>query len=142
MASDLPFRVGERFSREMQLDAEAIRAFAALVGDTNPLHHDEAVAARSRFGGLIASGTHTSALMMAAVADFVTARRPSLGLETACQFRRAVKAGTRLRAEWSIVGFEPKPSLGGHVIGLEGRAVDSAGILYLTGQTKTLVLPA
>lgn len=124
----------------MQLDAAAIRAFATLVGDTNPLHHDEVVAARSRFGGLIASGTHTSALMMAAVADFVTARRPSLGLETSCQFRRAVTAGTLLVAEWTVLTIEPKPSLGGHVVALGGRAADSAGIIYLTGQAKTLVL--
>lgn len=141
-ADNLPFRVGERFSREIRFEAEMIRTFARLVGDTNPLHHDEDLAARSRFGGLIASGTHTSALIMAVVADHITSKRASLGLETACQFRRAVTAGTHLLVEWTIVSVEVKPRLDGHLLTLEGQASDSNGILYATAQAKILVLRA
>lgn len=139
---DLPVRVGERFTREIQFDADAIRSFARLVGDTNPLHHDQDFASRSRFGGLIASGTHTSALIMATVADHMTAKRSSVGLETACQFKRAVKAGTRLSVEWTVVSVEAKPHLDNHLVTLEGQAVDSAGIVYATAQAKLLILPA
>ena len=135
-----PFHVGERFSREIGFDAATIRAFAALVGDSNPLHHDEALAARSRFGRLIASGTQTSALMMAVVADHMTARTPSLGLETACQFKRAVTAGTALIVDWTVIAIERAPRLGGDVMSLEGRATDAHGTLYATAQAKTLLL--
>ena len=54
--------VGDRVEEEFSLDAAAIRAGAQLVGDFNLLHHDETFAASSRFGDLIASGAHTSAL--------------------------------------------------------------------------------
>ena len=95
-----------------------------------------------RSGGLIASGAHSASLLTAVVAAFVTEQRPSLGLETACQFKRAVPADARLTAEWTITAVEATLSLGGHLVAFEGRAVDSDGMVYLTGQSKVLVLPA
>jgi acyl dehydratase len=35
-----PVRGGERCLRRARFDAKAIRAFATLCGDMNPLHHD------------------------------------------------------------------------------------------------------
>ena len=136
-----PFEVGERFERSLSLSAEDIRAFATLVGDTNPLHHDEELAQRSRFGALIASGTQTSALMGAATAALVTERAPSLGLEVSFRFQRAVKVGEPLRIIWEVAGVEFKPKLGGYVVALDGRMTDTEGRICVAGQVKTLVLP-
>jgi acyl dehydratase len=137
--ADVPFRVGERFSRELHFDAASIRQFATLVGDGNPLHHDEAVAASSRFGKLIASGTHTSALMVASTAAYVTQRSPSLGLEMSCRLRRAVTAGATLRVEWEIAAIEPKQSLGGSILTFIGQLVAEGGEIAATGTAKSLV---
>jgi len=41
--------VGARLSREIRLDAAAIRTTALHVGDLNPLHHSVEFAAASRF---------------------------------------------------------------------------------------------
>ena len=52
-------RVGQRFSSgEHALDAAQIKAFAAQY-DPQPFHLDEAAAAASPYGGLIASGFQT-----------------------------------------------------------------------------------
>ena len=55
----------ERFSSVVTLTPKAVADYAAAVGDTNPVHHDAAFAATTRYGRLIASGPHTSALLLA-----------------------------------------------------------------------------
>jgi 3-hydroxybutyryl-CoA dehydratase len=47
---------GTRASRAHTVTLDDIERFAAVTGDTNPVHLDEAVAARTRFGGRIAHG--------------------------------------------------------------------------------------
>jgi acyl dehydratase len=49
--------------------AEEIKTFAARF-DPQPFHTDEEAAARSHFGGLIASGWHTAAACMRAIVDY------------------------------------------------------------------------
>lgn len=82
------FAVGDSFSKTLVFDKESIRSFATVAGDTNPLHHDEEVAAASRFGGLIASGPHFTALMMGVVAQNVTRSGQALGWSSASNSRR------------------------------------------------------
>jgi 3-hydroxybutyryl-CoA dehydratase len=53
----------ERFSRQVMLTQESVGAYAHAVGDTNPVHHDAELAAATRFGRPIASGTHTTAAL-------------------------------------------------------------------------------
>lgn len=122
---------GERFERTVTIDAESIRAFAAASLDFNPLHHDEAAARRSPFGGLIASGPHTAALLMGITATHFAARCAPLGLDFRLQFRKAVRAGDTLRLAWTVTRVEPKESLGGELVHLEGTAHNGAGELAL-----------
>ena len=57
-------RPGQTFtSGSATVDAAAIKAFAAQF-DPQPFHLDEAAAAASLFGGLVASGWHTAAITM------------------------------------------------------------------------------
>lgn len=143
MSDDLPeppFRVGERFEKALVLDAASIRAFATMVGDFNPLHHDETIAARSRFGGLIASAAQTSALMAAFTATFVTERTPGVGLDLAFRFHKAVRADDPLELVWTVEGVEPKPRFGGHVIAFTGAMTDSAGDIAVSDRMKIVTL--
>jgi acyl dehydratase len=134
-----PFRVGERFSRRATFDAEAIRRFAELCGDHNPLHHDEQIAKQSEFGSLIASGPHVVSLMLGLDATFLSSRDMALGLGFEFRFVKAVRAGTELRLEWTITAVEHKPSLAGDIVSVEGRAVDDAGVVYVTATGRNLV---
>jgi acyl dehydratase len=61
--------VGQRFtSGKHVMTVEAIKRFAADY-DPQPFHLDEAAAARSLFGGLVASGWHTGAVTMRLLVD-------------------------------------------------------------------------
>jgi acyl dehydratase len=117
---------GARMERDLLLDAEAIRAGARLVGDMNPLHHDEAFAARSRFGELIASGAHTSALLAGMLSNGFGNEaddgRPMVGVDYSVQFRGPVRVGRRMRMEWLVFAHETRRS--GVLVRLRGGIVD------------------
>jgi len=139
--TDSSYKVGETTSRFVTFDADSVRQFAALAGDLSPLHHDDAFAKATRFGGLIVSGTQYSALMMGMVATFLTERKAGLGLEFEFQFRQAVLVGQTVRMEWRIVSVEPNPKLKGDVIGLEGALLDEHGEVCVLARSKSLSIP-
>jgi acyl dehydratase len=60
--------VGQTASRTLTVSAEHVRIYAELTGDRNPLHFDEAFAAGTRFGRLVAQGGLTTGLLHALVA--------------------------------------------------------------------------
>ena len=60
--------VGQRATRSLTLTAAHVRAFAEISGDYNPLHFDEAFAARTKFGRLVVQNGLTTNLLHALVA--------------------------------------------------------------------------
>ena len=136
-----PFHVGQVFSTEVTFDADSIVTFATMIGDTNVLHHDAEMAGRTRFGGLIASGGHTISMLLGTLAGDVAQRSHSLGLECSFTLRRAVKAGARMRAEWTVLSIEARPSMRGHVMKMEGALRDGDGNVALGATIDVLVMP-
>jgi len=132
--------VGERFAKTVHLSAESIRAFADSVGDSNPLHHDEALAARSRFGRLIASGTHSASLLMALTASHFSGHAQPLGLEFKLHFHKAVCAGDTLELAWTVTRVQWKSSLGGDLVWLEGEARNQHDEVALAATATLLVM--
>jgi acyl dehydratase len=131
--------VGERFSDKVHISAESIRAFAGSVGDSNPLHHDPALAARSRFGRLIASGTHSASLLMALTASHFSRHAQPLGLEFKLHFHKAVCAGDTLQLAWTVARVQWKSSLGGDLVWLDGEARNQDGEVALAATATLLV---
>ena len=132
-------RVGERFSRRVTFDATSIRTFATLCGDHNPMHHDAVAAASGPFGALIASGPHVVALMMGLDATFLSKRGDALGLGFEFRFDKAVREDAELTLEWIVTAVTHKASLAGHVVSVEGRALDDAGTVYVSATGRNLL---
>lgn len=61
-------QVGQRATRSLTITAEHVARYAELTGDNNPLHFDEAFAARTKFGRLVVQGGLTTGLLHALVA--------------------------------------------------------------------------
>lgn len=61
--------VGQRAERQRRVEPGDIELFTSISGDRNPLHYDERLARRSRFGGIIVQGGITSAILYAVVAE-------------------------------------------------------------------------
>lgn len=67
--------VGQSYSRTVTVTAEMIDHFGQATGDTNPIHHDDAYAAKTRFGRRIAQGM----LTVGAVGGIFGTAFPGLG---------------------------------------------------------------
>lgn len=59
----------ERFASDVVLSPAMVAAYACAAGDNNPVHHDPVFAAATRYGRPIASGTHTTALLLGLTAS-------------------------------------------------------------------------
>ena len=119
--------VGETVSRPVRLSRQDIIDFARLSGDANPLHLDEMVAARARFGEIIASGQHTGALLMGLLAthfsrDDGLIKREMLCLNVNLSFKRPVFAEQEITLRWRVSSLERNDKLGGLVVQLDGGA--------------------
>ena len=132
--------IGDTFSRTVTLDAPTIHEFALAAGDHNPLHHDAAFAQGTRFGGIIASGTHYVALIMGLVATHFTALgHTAAGMEFSFQLKKPVRAGDTITLTWTVAEITPKESLKGEILTLNGTITTQDGVLVLTCIGKIVV---
>jgi acyl dehydratase len=129
----------ERFSSEVMLTLPMVSEFARAAGDDNPLHHDPVVAATTRYGRPIASGTHTSALLLALTASHFSKRGAVVGLEFWVQFRRPVYADETIRLEWLVVKVTPNEKLKGDIVDLRGRVKAQDGATAVGAKGRVLV---
>jgi acyl dehydratase len=132
-------RPHQRFSREVALTPQWVADYANGVGDTNPLHHDEARARKSRYGRLIASGTHTTALILGLTAAHFSQAGAMVGLEFGVRFLKPIYADETIRLEWLIIRVTPKPKTNAAIVELRGRIRNQAGVTALGARGKVLV---
>lgn len=132
---------GELISDTLTLSPDSVKSFATLVNDLNPLHHDDAYAAQSRFGGLIASGTQPTAHFMAMLATHFSRYTQPLGLEFDIKLKKAVFAHDTLTMNWCVCDAWWKPSLNGDLTQLEGSVFNQHGDTVLVGTATILVMP-
>jgi predicted Fe-S protein YdhL (DUF1289 family)/acyl-coenzyme A thioesterase PaaI-like protein len=133
--------LGESFEATLALSPDSVRQFATLVNDTNPLHHDDAYARASRFGGLIASGTQPTAHLMALLATHFSQYAQPLGLEFGIKLTRAVRADDVLTMRWRVVEAKWKTSLAGDLVKLEGGADNAQGENVMKATATIVVMP-
>ena len=131
-------RVGDRFGRTEPITARHLDDGARLIGDFNPLHVDEAFAARSRHGARILHGVITSALIGAEF-GMVYAGTAVGYLEHNARFLAPVKIGDTLTITWTVTELIPKPKHGGGIVVAEATAVNQHGTTVCTASGGMLV---
>ena len=129
----------ERFSSRVRLTPAAVAAYAHAAGDDNPVHHDPSFAADTRFGRVIASGTHTTALLLGLTASHFSRKGAMVGLEFWVRFRRPVYADETIQLDWIVVRVTPNPRLGGEVVDLRGRIKGEDGQTAVGAKGRVLV---
>ncbi len=139
MECKLSVRSHERFCSKAVLTPASVAEFARKVGDDNPIHHDQAFAARTRYGRLIASGTHTTALLLALTASHFSKRGAMLGLEFWQRFRRPVYADETIVLEWLVVRVTPNAKLCEDIVELRGRIKGADGQTAVGARGRVLV---
>ena len=129
----------ERFSSEITLTPALVGAYARAAGDDNPVHHDPQFAASTRYGRLIASGTHTTALLLGLTASHFAKKGAMVGLEFWVRFRRPIYADETIRLEWLVVKVTPNEKLDGDVVDLRGRIKGEDGRTAVGAKGRVLV---
>jgi acyl dehydratase len=111
------FHVGERIQiGEKRIGKEEIVEFASKY-DPQTFHVDEAAAKASIFGGVIASGWHTCAIVMRMMCDAYLLESESLGSPGLDNIKwlKPVRPGDTLRAYRTVLETRPsksKPDIG------------------------------
>lgn len=129
----------ERFSSEVVLTPATVGAYARAAGDDNPVHHDPGFAASTRYGRVIASGTHTTALLLGLTAAHFSKNSAMVGLEFWVRFRRPIYADETIRLEWLVVKVTPNDKLNGDIVELRGRIKGANGETALGAKGRVLV---
>ena len=130
---------GDRFGSRVELSEADVGRFARSSGDENPLHHDRDYASSTRFGGLLASGPHTSALLMGCTASHFSRTGPMLGLDFAFRFKKPVLANQTVTIEWLVVDVRASARLGGALVELRGRMRDAGGTTVVGASGRVLL---
>ena len=129
----------ERFSCEVALSPALVAEFANAAGDNNPIHHDPEFAATTRFGRPIASGPHTTALLLALTAAHYSKNGAMLGLEFWVRFRRPIYADETICLEWLVVKVTPNEKLRGDIVELRGRIKGQDGKTSVGAKGRVVV---
>jgi len=135
---------GERLSRTVRYTREEIADFARMTFDENPLHVDTQIAQRARFGEIIASGQHTSAVMMGMLATYFSRADDGLPRQMLClnmnfAFKSPVFADQDVTLTWQVVSIEWRAKLGGQLAQLDGSARIGAGKPLIIARGTILV---
>ncbi|HLW61633.1 MAG TPA: MaoC family dehydratase [bacterium] len=102
----LGLRVGQKASRTKSVTEADLRMYAEITGDYNPLHFDDAFAARTRFRRRVAQGGITAGLLNALVAMDL----PGPGtvfMSQSLTYRAPVFVGDLLTATVEVAGLKP-----------------------------------
>ena len=134
-------RLGQQFVRVQAIEARHLDDGARLIDDFNPLHVDEAFAARSRHGGRILHGVLTSALMGAEL-GMVYAGTALGYLQHDARFLAPVRIGDVLTITWTVTAMLPKPRHGGGIVQAEGVALNQHGTEVCRAFGRMLVADA
>ena len=117
--------VGQKATRSLTITQDHVRTFAEMTGDYNPLHFDEAFAAGTKFGRLVAQGGLTTGILHALVAMDM----PGPGtvfLSQNWKFRAPVFIGDTVTAEAEVLSLhdsKPVSQLGITVSRQDGEVV-------------------
>ncbi len=125
--------VGQTATRTRTVSARDIELFTEITGDRNPLHYDEQLAARSRFGGIIVQGGVTSGLLNALVAEDLPGPG-SVFLHVDWNFRAPVRPGDVITAEAEVLELRddrPMCTLRTTITNQDGTVVlDGTALVY------------
>jgi 3-hydroxybutyryl-CoA dehydratase len=98
--------VGQSAETTHIVGAADIEAFAAVSGDVNPVHMDEAYARTTTFGGRIAHGMLAAAYISAVLGNDLPGPG-AIYLSQSLRFRRPVKIGDPVTARVTVKTLDP-----------------------------------
>lgn len=133
---NVPFadlRIGLRARLTRRVTREAIAHFAESTGDFNPAHLDDDYARSSRFGGIIAHGMWSAALISAALGTLLPGPG-TIYLDQTLKYLKPVRPGDVLTAQLTVATLDASR----HRVELECEVRNQHGEAVVRGAATVL----
>ena len=131
----MQIKIGDSFSTQREVTDELIRKFADVSGDYNPIHLDEEVAKKTRFGQRIAHGMLSGAFN-SAVLGYELRERSIDYLSQTLKFTAPVFVGDTVTATATVTTIrEDKP-----IVTLETICSNQNGEVLVKGEAAIMIL--
>ena len=133
---NVPFaelRIGQHARLTRHVTQDTIEDFARSTGDVNPAHLDEEYARGTRFGGVIAHGMWSGALISAVLGTLLPGPG-TIYLEQSLRYRRPVRPGDTLTAMVTVAALDAERQR----VELECEVVNQHGDAVVRGTASVL----
>ena len=134
-ASVLGIKVGDKATFSKTVSEADVVSFAEITGDSNPLHLDEAYAAKTRFKGRIAHGMLSASFFSAALGTKLAPNATVVYLSQQLRFQRPVKIGDTVTATCEVTAVQPERRF----VTVKTDCVNQAGEEIVTGEPLVLL---
>ena len=133
--SVLGISVGDTASFEKQVTEDDIVAFARATGDEQPLHLDDAHAAKTRFKRRIAHGMLSAGVVSAALGTKLAPHATVIYLSQSLRFLKPVFPGDTVTAKLEVTAVDPDKRL----VTCSTECLNQDGDSVLTGEATVLL---
>ena len=135
--SDLALKIGHTASFTKTVTQADIVAFAHVTGDDQPLHLDDAFAARTRFKKRIAHGMLAAGYISAVLGTKLAPDNVVVYLSQQIRFRLPVAIGDTITAEAEVTAIDPEKN----IVTVRTDCVNQRGEAVVTGEATVLLDP-
>ena len=131
----LGVKVGHKASFAKTVSEQDVLTFADVTGDKNPLHLDDAYAAKTRFRGRVAHGMLSAGFISAALGTKLAPNATVVYLSQQMRFQRPVKIGDTITANCEVTAIQPERRF----VTVKTDCVNQAGEEVVTGEALVLL---
>ncbi len=135
--SDFPLKIGDKASFTKTVTDADIVAFAQVTGDRQPLHLDDAFAAKTRFKKRIAHGMLSVGFISAALGTKLAPNNVVVYLSQQIRFRLPVGIGDTITAETEVTAIDAEK----HIVTVRTDCVNQHGEAVVKGEATVLLDP-
>jgi 3-hydroxybutyryl-CoA dehydratase len=135
--SDFPLKIGDKatFSKTVT-DADVV-SFARVTGDEQPLHLDQAFAAKTRFKGRIAHGMLSAGFISAVLGTKLAPHNVVVYLSQQMRFRLPVAIGDTITAEAEVTAIDVEK----RIVTVRTDCTNQRGEAVVKGEATVLLDP-
>ena len=133
---------GYSFSKKVSFSVAQLQKMAVDCGDMNFVHHDIERAKKTRFKGIIASGSAISAMFSAMIPNHFSEFTSILGLEMSFKFPAPIKSDTEITMEWQVKEATETHDSKNCIVHLIGIITDIDNSVLVSSEAKILLLPS
>ncbi len=135
--SDFPLKIGDKASMTKTVSDADVIEFAHVTGDDQPLHLDDAFAAKTRFKKRIAHGMLSAGFISAVLGTRIAPNNVVVYLSQQMRFRLPVSIGDTITAEAEVTAIDAEK----RIVTLRTDCTNQNGEAVVKGEATVLLDP-